>query len=275
MRDRDENGRVRIQRGKISFVLSVLLVASFFGGGVAQANDANNWGYLKIDVRLEGKQLNNSCGIVKDDLYYPNASDGLDQYDNETILFDPDESGGFVDIENKKITSEFSQNSSRTAKHVKGFYNGTIASGSEPNIIVELSWEYAEPTEGRFGDMPLIATKETPDGNNIEEGGYRGDIRAEMDYSGPDFASIDFGELPAGTYTPDTPFLHLRVDFDKPLGDLDNDNVVNLKDYAIIAKRWREEERSIADISGPNDVPDRTVDYYDLGELVGSWLEGG
>ncbi len=264
-----------MRRGKTSFFLLVLLVASFFGGGVAQANDANNWGALKIDIRLEGKQLNHSLYIVKDDLYKPGASDGIDSWDTEQTLFLQDRSGAFSDVENKKLRTDTRANASRTAAHVKGFHNGTIAPGSEPNIIVELSWQYAEPDVGRFGDMPLIATKEDSNGNNIENGGYRGDIRAEMDYSGPDFASIDFGELPAGTYTPDTPFIHLRVDFDKPLGDLDNDNVVNLKDYAIIAKRWRKEERSIADISGRNDVPDRTVDYYDLGELVGSWLEGG
>lgn len=256
----------------------VFLYAAIFGGADVKAdgNDANNWGYLNIDIRLEGKALNSSMAIVKDDLYKPGASDGIDQYDIEQTLFMPNRSGGFVDIENKKITDEVSPNSSRTAKHVKGYYNGTIKAGSEPNIIVELSWLWAEPNVGRFGDMPLIATKEDANGNNIDANGYRGDIRAEMDYSGPDFASINFGKVPAGSYTEDGPyFLHLRVDFDKPLADLDNDYVVNFKDYAILAERWKEEERSIADISGPNDVPDMKVDNYDLAIIARDWLEGG
>ncbi len=270
-----------IQRGKIGFVLLVVLVGGLCGGGEAGANDANNWGCLQIDVRFEGKQLNNSAYIVKHDLYYPGATDGIDppqgstQYDTELLLFKQNRSGGFVDVENKKLDQEVSANSSRTGKHVKGFYKGNIQAGSEPNIIVELSWLWAEPYIGKFGDMPLILTKEDSEGNNIDANGYRGDIRAEMDFSGvPDFASIPLGKAPAGTYTENGPyFLHLRVDFDKPLGDLDNDYVVNFKDYAILAERWREEERSIADISGANDIPDNVVDYFDLREVASGWLE--
>ena len=251
--------------------ITYVLVSPFTA--VAQANDANNWGYFKIDVRLEGKELNSTMGIMKDDFYKPGALDGIDQYDIEQTLFLPNRSGGFVDIENKKITSEFSANASRTAKHVKGYFNGVIEPENEPNITVELSWLYADPTIGRFGDMPLIATKETIDGNNIEDGGYRGDIRAEMDYSGPDFASIDFGQLPAGTYTPDTPFLHLRVDFEKPLADLDNDYIANIEDFLILAKYWLYEGRCIADITGADEIPDGTVDFYDFAAFYEDWLK--
>ena len=91
-----------------------------------------------------------SLDMVKHDLHYPGASDGLDQYDTEGTFFDPGLPATFVDIEGKKIVGECSPNSSRTAKHVKGIYNGTITPGSEPNIIVELSWLWAEPNVGRF-----------------------------------------------------------------------------------------------------------------------------
>jgi len=259
---------------RISSIVVILFCTLLFGG-VAKANDdANNWGCLNIVVKLEGKDISYSLGIVKHDLFYPGATDGIDDHDTIGTLFHSGMSGAFVDIEGNKVVTEYSANSSRTAKHVKGFYNGTIASENEPNIIVELSWLWAEPDVGRFGDMPLIATKEDSNGNNIENDGYRGDIRAEMAYSGPDFASIDFGKLPAETYTPDTPFLHLRIDFEKPLADLNNDNVVNLKDYAVLAKRWREEGKCIADITGPDGVPDMVVDYYDLAIIAKDWLEG-
>lgn len=260
---------------KAAIPIAYLVLDSLGGGGVVLADDANNWGCLQIDVRLEGKGLNNSAYIVKHDLYYPGATDGLDSgYDTEQTLFFQNMSGGFVYLENKKLNQEISANSSRTAKHVKGYYKGKIKAGSEPNIIVELTWLYAEPNVGRFGDMPLIATKETPDGNNIENGGYRGDIRAEMDYSGPDFASIPFGKLPAGSYTPDTPFLHLRIDFEKLIADLDNKNpsTVNFKDYVIGTKYYGEEGRYLADISGPDGVPDFIVDIYDIAKIAEQWL---
>ena len=256
---------------RVSSIVMILFCALLFGG-VAQANDANNWGYLKIDVRLEGKEMGNSVGITKDDSCYPDTNDLIDTHDIEEVLFWSDRSGGYSLVAGKKLGDDFRQNSSRTPVHVKGYFNGTIASENEPNITVELSWLWAEEDVGRFGDMPLISTKEDANGNNIENDGYRGHIRAEMAYSGPDFASINFGKLPAGTYTPDTPFLHLRLDFDKPLADLNNDNEVNLKDYAFLAKRWREEGRCIADISGPNDVPDMVVDYYDLAIIARDWL---
>lgn len=260
---------------RVSSIVVILFCALLFGG-VAQANDANNWGYLKIDVRLEGKELNRTLEVVKDDLWYPEATDGIDAgYDFEQISFDPDKSGGYILVSNTKLSQEVSANSSRTGKHVKGFYNGTITPGSEPNIVVELSWLWADPDVGRFGDMPLISTKEDANGNNIENDGYRGDIRAEMDYSGPDFASIDFGKLAEGTYEPNTPFLHLRVDFKKLIADLDNKNPysVNLKDYVIMSKHWLEEGRCLADIYGPNGVPDRIVDYYDIAKMAEQWLQ--
>ena len=186
----------KVEKRVSSIVMS--LFCSLLFGGVAQANDANNWGYLKIDVRLEGKALNTSMAIVKNDLYKPGASDGIDSWDTEQTLFLQDRSGAFSDVENKKLTQDVRANSSRTAAHNKGYYKGTITPGSEPNITVELSWLYADPTVGRFGDMPLTSTKEDANGNNIENDGYRGNIRAEMAYSGPDFASINFGKLPAG-----------------------------------------------------------------------------
>lgn len=267
---------MKMQRGKIILItLAVLAVAELLGREAkADVNDANNWGYLKIDVRLEGKQLNHSLGITKDDEFYPGALDGIDGYDIEQVLFWQNRSGAFSDVENKKLMDDFRSNSSRTSAHVKGFYKGNIKAGSEPNIIVELSWLWAEPTVGRFGDMPLIATKEDADGNNIENNGYRGDIRAEMDYSGPDFASIDFGKIPAGNYTENGPyFLHLRVDFEKLIADLNGDNIVNFKDYAIAAKYYNQEGKCIADITGPDGIPDMIVDYLDLSEIAGNWLK--
>ena len=122
--------------------------------------------------------------------------------------------------------------------------------------------------------MPLILTKEDSDGNNIDANGYRGDIRAEMDYSGiPDFASIPLGKATAGTYDENAPYVvQLRVDFEKLIADLNNDNEVNFKDYAIAAKYYNKEGKCVADISGPDGVPDFIVDMYDIAKIVEQWL---
>lgn len=68
---------MRIQRGKTSFFLSVLLVASFFGGGVAQANDANNWGWLNIENYVNS--ISDDCSAVHYD--DSGVSDGKDSWD--------------------------------------------------------------------------------------------------------------------------------------------------------------------------------------------------
>ncbi len=259
---------------RIIFVILVLLCVILFGG-VIRADDAANWGLLQIDIKLDGKQLNRSMGIIKDDLFHPGNTDGFGGDDTEEALFMSDRSGGFVDVEGHKVVSEFSANSSRTGKHIKGFYTGTITPGNEPNIVAELTWLYAEPTEGRFGDMSLILTKEDSDANNIDVGGYRGDLRAEMANSGtPDFASIPLGKAPAGTYDENGPyFVQLRLDFEKLIADLDNDNEVNLKDFSIVAKYWGYEGACLADITGIDGIPDMTVDEYDLEKFAVHWLQ--
>ena len=241
---------------------------------VAKADESANWGYLKIDIRLEGKQLNSSMAIVKDDLYKPDANDFIDSWDTEQTLFDSNKSGGYVLVSNKKLSQEVSANSSRTGKHIKGYFKGTIAEGSEPNMVAELTWLYAEPTEGRFGDMSLILTKEDSDSNNIVVDGYRGDLRAEMANSGvTDFASIPLGKAPVGTYTENAPYvMQLRLDFEKLIADLDKNNKVDFKDYAILVNQFGKAGPNLADITGLDGIPDGVVDYYDLKEFFNQWL---
>jgi hypothetical protein len=258
--------------GKISLFALVLLSATFFGGAKAKANGDPNWGYLTFRTKLSstGDQTNRALTVVKDDELYSGATDGFDLgIDIEESVYLPGLPGNVSDVDGRNCYWDVTQNSSRTARRIKGFYNGTIEPGSEPNIIVEFSWDY--PGEGEFGTIPLSVTQEDSDGNNIENG-YRGDARAEIDY-GSGVASINFGKLPAGSYTENTPFLHLRIDFEKLLADLNNDNEVNLKDYAIAANYWKKEGMHISDISGPNDVPDKKVDYWDLSAFCGDYLK--
>ena len=65
----------------------------------------------------------------------------------------------------------------------------------------------------------MIFQQEDTNGIN-DSNGYRGDARAEIAAGDANVARIGFGKLPAGTYSPSTPFLHLRLDFDKPADEL-------------------------------------------------------
>ena len=62
------------------------------------------------------------------------------------------------------------------------------------------------------------------------------------------------------------------MDFEKLIADLDGDNTVNFKDFAIMANCWGDEDRRIADVSGPNGIPDCKVAYHDSAIVSRDWL---
>lgn len=57
-------------------------------------------------------------------------------------------------------------------------------------------------------------------------------------------------------------------------GDISLDGKVGLDDYAYFAADWNATDvNSVADISGPNGIPDNKVDFYDLGAFVDDYLK--
>ena len=254
-----------MRRGKISFVLLIALVAITFGGTDA---NADNSGVLDVNSILNSNPSVDTIRIVKL-LGYSEAFVPGEDHASSPIMSGMHNVSSYVDGYDACFDARPAD--TNNPFHFRFYYNGNINGGEEPNISVEFSFPY-DPNY-IFGNRKMIFQQEDTNGIN-DSNGYRGDARAEIAAGDANVARIGFGKLPAGTYSPSTPFLHLRLDFDKPLGDLDNDNVVNFKDYAILAERWREEERSIADISGPNDVPDMKVENYDLAIIARDWLEG-
>lgn len=246
----------------------MILFFVLLSGGV-DAKAEPNEGLMILESFVNHSPSNNECIVeLLSPNNWPGVSEGWDGYDISANECEPNRSSTHSLIGGGRAWTNAKPIDCNNFR-IEVIYNGTITEGNEPNIVLEFSLPYPSYI---FGNRSMILTQEDANGVNIETG-YRGDARAEIDYGGG-LASIDFGKLPAGTYTPDTPFLHLRLDFDKPLGDLNNDNEVNLKDYAVFANRWREEGRCIADISGPNNVPDMVVDYYDLAIIAKDWLEG-
>ena len=57
-------------------------------------------------------------------------------------------------------------------------------------------------------------------------------------------------------------------------GDLNLDGKVGLPDFAYFAPYWGARDvNSVADISGPNGIPDKNVDYWDLGAFSDDYLK--
>jgi hypothetical protein len=57
-------------------------------------------------------------------------------------------------------------------------------------------------------------------------------------------------------------------------GDLNLDGRVDNTDFAYFAQDWNKTHiNSVADISGPNGIPDKDVDYWDLSAFTGDYLK--
>ncbi|MCX5632459.1 MAG: hypothetical protein NTW93_02095 [Phycisphaerae bacterium] len=58
------------------------------------------------------------------------------------------------------------------------------------------------------------------------------------------------------------------------LCDLNEDGIVNFKDFSILALDWGNAQgQYVGDISGPNEIPDGYVDYYDLSTFHDDYLK--
>ena len=102
--------------------------------------------------------------------------------------------------------------------------------------------------------------------NNKDPNNRQLELQQKIAESGDGIARIVYGKLPEGNYEYTSPFLGLRLDFEKLLADLDGNDIVNFKDYAILVGKER-------DISGPNDLQDMVFDTYDIAKFVEYWLE--
>ncbi len=244
-----------------------------FGGADVNANDPNS-GVIDLDALL-----NSTNGVdTARGVHYPGYNDifvpGEDH--RSTPLYLEGDHNLSLKVDGVDTCYDAKSVNTNMPFNMAVYYNGAIAEGEEPNLVLEFSFPYYSDYY-IFGNRDMIFQQEDSDGIPNTNGGFRGDARALEAYGGG-LGKIDFGKVPAGTYEPNTPILNLRLDFDKLLADLNNDNVVNLKDYAVMADYWMHEGRCIADISGPdgipdiNGIPDMIVDTYDLAVLMNQWL---
>ena len=77
-----------------------------------------------------------------------------------------------------------------------------------------------------------------------------------------------------GAYESAAAYALLQVRFDTFPGDYDLGDTVDLTDLAYIGDKWMGTDTgSVADIAGPNGVPDGAVDYFDLRLLSRDYLK--
>jgi hypothetical protein len=92
---------------------------------------------------------------------------------------------------------------------------------------------------------------------------------------------VPLEDLAEGTYGPGTMTSDVNPYGDgsltigtRLLSDLNENGRVGLDDFAYFAADWNAiDVNSVADISGPNGIPDKNVDFYDLGAFSDDYLK--
>jgi len=247
--------------GKISLAALVLLSVPIFGGADAKAEilAASSNGWLNIENYVDSIYGDDCSAVHYDD---SGVSDGKDSWDILWIDPMPGESSLYLDIGTHKLKWDYRQPSSIADFYIKLVYNGTLSEAK--NNYLEFSLPYG--SEWEFGDKPILFQSDLlPYGPVI-------DVRkAIAENSG----IVPLEDLPAGTYSPSTPYgSGILTIGTRLLADLDDSNQVNFEDFAIWAEDWQKGPgQYVGDICGPNGIPDSNVDSYDLMAFGEDWLK--
>ena len=194
------------------------------------------------------------------------VSDGYDSQDlkAEFDLYFDNTIGSYSQIPGYNLCYDARPKDSNTSFNLKLFYKGTT--GVRQNSLLVNFY----PPEPPFDNKPIIFESDRlPYGSVV-------DIRKVIENGGGgDFATIPLIDLAAGTYTHLNPYGSAVVTIGtRLLADLNDDGIVDLPDYTDFAKDWgKGPGQYVADISGPNSIPDGYVNNYDLGAFGDGWLD--
>jgi len=229
---------------------------------------------LRNYVELQG---NNNYIQVKhfSEEMCPGISEGKDQWDAEGPGYMPDYSGLYSEVNDVGTLWEFWKDyrpkDSNTPFNIKLVYNGRIDSSKK-------NWLYIKfRTIGyTLGNRPIIFQQTNSTDPNAFYPVY--DVRrAIVQNEGIiPLEDLDAGRYGPGTITSDvTPYgSGILTIGTRLLSDLNEDGKVGLDDFAYFAADWNAiDVNSVADISGPNSIPDKNVDFYDLGDFVNDYLQ--
>lgn len=130
-----------------------------------------------------------------------------------------------------------------------------------------------------FGKEPItlwerniIDPNESPNDPNNYTLSFMADVRDANDKQGGT-AIIPLDNL-NGTYGSEIPYMYAQVRFNTFPGNFDLHSRVDMQNFAFLSEDWgKTDVNSIADISGPNGIPDKNVDFYDLSLFTRDYLK--
>lgn len=249
--------------------LTTLGVLKLFSGTDAKAE---NPGCMIVTNRLNSHQRN--VNLIRDDVNFSGAEDGYEGHDSIANSQPFDYPNFYSDIETHLLWDDFRQEDSNKPYDLDMGFEGTLAE-NQSNWL-EFSFPYEEnPFTGEgpydFGGKPILFQQTNSTNPNAFYPVY--DVRRAIE-NGEGVGIIALENVAAGDYTQFDPYASGRLDIGtRLLADLDDNGTVDLYDFAPIGNDWGQTNvNSIADISGPDGLPDRNVDMWDLKAYAEDYL---
>jgi hypothetical protein len=261
----------------------IILGISFTGyavdKSVSNAFGETNEGCLQFKNYVESGGNNNNHIQTNhwSESLAPGVSEGEDQFDAIGPFYMPDCSGLYSECNDIgtlwKFWKDARPENSNTSFNIKFVYNGRTGSSQKNWLIFGF-----RDLNYTFGNRPIIFQQTNSTDPNAFYPVY--DVRRAI---AQNEGKVPLEDLAVGTYGPGTMTSDVTPYGDgiltigtRLLADIKNeeDGLVNLVDYAVLANEWgKSDVNSIADISGPNGIPDKNVDFYDLGAFVDDYLK--
>ncbi len=238
-------------------IFTIAGVTYILSGGIANAN--SNEGVIDIQSFLNSQPSEDTAREVR-------FSNIYDKLSSANIISGMHNVTSFFDGQDNRYDHRPAD--SNELFDIRLIYSGATTETKTSRL--HFSFQFGP--DYMFGNQPItFASDNIPYGPVV-------DVRAAINQNSGDLPLID---VPVGTTGPyGTGVLDIGT---RLLADLNDDGIVNLIDFAILASYWGNhlgpspEVSCVANISGPNGIPDglggyAVVDEYDLIAFAREWL---
>jgi hypothetical protein len=233
---------------------NVLIGATALGMSAGVVNASS--GVLDIKNNLDLKGSSNDLRLNWSSS--SSVSEGLDSsiYDTPLPSIMPDYSGIYSVVQGTKLMKDSRPNYVNEINFDLAFNGGLVDSTQ--------NWQtFSFPYSSTFANDSITFQQFDPNDPNVAYPVY--DVRKAIYYND---GNIQIANTPAGTYSPDEPYAHGAVYFDRNLADFNNDGIVDLLDFFLLSQEWGKTGNSLADIAiavGNTGIvlPGTTSPYFD------------
>jgi hypothetical protein len=181
--------------------LTGLLGAGAVALGMSGSADGGTLGYLKIENNLNSNSR--SVEMIRDDEYFPGASDNHDSYDGEANAMPSGYPNIYSDITTHNLWSDVRAENTTSVYDIKLGFEGSLSEKKENWL--DFSFPYDNDGDLEFNGMPIYLQKK-------EGGVLTGPIYDVRDIVDNHSGRLDLPDVPAGSYGQWEPYSEYVLD---------------------------------------------------------------